>query len=149
MNKELEEAKKELQEKIRYLDRHINNYEKSNYKTNIYYELVKEKDALETVLQALKKYTNKEKMLNSKYIDNIPEDKYIGITKQQYKEYLHLRDNSIPKEKVKKIFETKIYNTKYLVKTDWTERQKEVDYRVARVLEVIEQELLEENNERD
>lgn len=59
---ELEEAKKELQEKIRYLYRHINNYEKSNCKTNIYCELVKEKNALETVLQALDNSITKEKV---------------------------------------------------------------------------------------
>lgn len=57
---------------------------------------------------------------------------------------LQALDNSIPKEKVKKVFETKIYNTKYLAKTDWTDYQREVDYRVASVLEVIKQELLEE-----
>lgn len=57
---------------------------------------------------------------------------------------LQALDNSIPKEKVKKVFDTKIYNTNYLAETDWTDYQREVDLRVADLLKVIKQELLEE-----
>ena len=64
--------------------------------------------------------------------------------KEAYKTVIQVAKNSIPKEKVEKIFETKIYNTKYLAKTDWTDYQKEVDCRVASMLEVIKQEVLEE-----
>ncbi len=55
----LEEAVELLQEQIEMLDRHIKNYEESNCKTNIYLQLVKEKQAIETVLQELKIKDNK------------------------------------------------------------------------------------------
>ena len=59
---ELKEAIKELQEKIKALDRHIENYEESDCKTKIYLQLVKEKEAIETVLQALKNSIPKKKI---------------------------------------------------------------------------------------
>ena len=72
--------------------------------------------------------------LADKTIDNIKQDVYT---------VLNYIDNSISKEKVKKVFETKIHNKNYLAKTDWTDYQREVDLRVANLLEIIMQELLE------
>ncbi len=56
---------------------------------------------------------------------------------------LNYIDNSISKEKIEKIFETKIYNRNYLASTDWTEHQREVDLEVANLLKIIKEELLE------
>lgn len=56
--------------------------------------------AVKTVLKYIENSTQKENMLNEKYIDNIREGQFIGITKLQYKEYLYLRENSIPKKVV-------------------------------------------------
>ena len=61
-DKELEEAIQELQEKIKALNTHIKNYEKSDCKTNIYLQLVKEKNAIKTVLQALENSIPKKKI---------------------------------------------------------------------------------------
>lgn len=60
--------------------------------------------AVKTVLKYIENSTQKENMLNEKYIDNIREGQFIGITKLQYKEYLYLRKNSI----LKKVVEEKI-----------------------------------------
>lgn len=61
-------------------------------------------EAIETVLNYIENSIQKENMLNKKYIDNIREEQFIGITKLQYKEYLYLRENSI----LKKVVEEKI-----------------------------------------
>ena len=50
----LKEAIEEMQEKVEALNGHIKNYEKSDCKTATYFELVKEKEAIETVLQELR-----------------------------------------------------------------------------------------------
>lgn len=64
--------------------------------------------------------------------------------KEAYKTVIQVAKNSIPKEKVEKVFETKIYNINFLADTDWIEHQREVDLRVANLLGIIKEELLEE-----
>lgn len=44
-----------VEEKIKELDKHIYNYEKSNCKTAIYQELVKERNAISNVVNELKR----------------------------------------------------------------------------------------------
>lgn len=90
MNKELEEAVKYLKT-IKDTD-----LLKAGY--------VYGTEAIETVLNYIENSIQKENMLNEKYIDNIREEQFIGITKLQYKEYLYLRENSI----LKKVVEEKI-----------------------------------------
>ena len=60
MNKE--EAIKELKERVTTLKRHIKLYEESDCKTNIYQQLIIEKQAIETVLAELEK---KEKIIDA------------------------------------------------------------------------------------
>lgn len=97
MNKELEEAKQKLEKFVGLF------YEFPN-PTSISirdYEV----GAIETVLNYIENSIQKESTLNKEYIDNIPEGQLIGITKLQYKEYLYLRENSIPKKKVEELKE--------------------------------------------
>ena len=84
-DKELEEAIKELQEQIEMLNRHIKNYEKNDCKTNIYLQLVKEKQAIKTVLQALEN--------TDKTITDDAEDEITRFKKVILKDY-------IPKKKI-------------------------------------------------
>ncbi len=98
----------------------------------------KELEAISTVLQALEKYKRlAEANLNDseEFQNNMCE--YRCLLKSEL-------ENSIPKEVIEKVFETKIYNEKYLAYTDWSEHQKEIDIQVANILEIIKQELLEE-----
>ena len=121
---------KELEEAIVLLNNLKNTTSTQEYTNNFNtYD-----NAIETVLQALEELQQKER---NRIIGNIKEIKIEDLEPI-------LKPYYIPKEKVEKVFETKIYNTKYLAKTDWTDCQKEVDYRVVSVLEVIKQELLEE-----
>ena len=59
----------------------------------------------------IEEYKKKEIFLNGKYIDNLSENQFIGVNKMQYKEYLYLKANSIPKEiireKIKELKEEK------------------------------------------
>ena len=78
----LEEAIEELQEKIKSLDRHIKNYEKSDCKTKIYRQLVKEKEAIETILTELKKLQKdnyrldrENQLLFERQVNSIPKKK--------------------------------------------------------------------------
>ncbi len=83
----LEEAINELRQRIEMLNRHIKNYEESTCKTKIYLQLVREKKAIEMVLQALDK---------EKYFNKIHE--------------YHMKYNFIPKKKIKdKVEEMKNY----------------------------------------
>ena len=50
-----EEAIELLKERVITLKRHIKNYEESHCKTNIYQQLVKECQAIETVLNLIQK----------------------------------------------------------------------------------------------
>lgn len=61
--------------------------------------------AIEHLIKAYKELEEERKLLNTEYVDNIPEGQYIGINKLQYKEYLYLKSNSIPKAKVEEILE--------------------------------------------
>lgn len=63
---ELKEAIKILKEKQDALNSHIKNYEESDCLTNVYYHLVEEKEAIDTVLQVLE---NKD--VTNKYINMI------------------------------------------------------------------------------
>lgn len=65
-----------------------------------------EKELNETIQRLQKRIEELEeerKLLNTEYVDNISEGQYIGINKLQYKEYLYLKSNSIPKAKVEEI----------------------------------------------
>ena len=53
----------------------------------------------------IEEYKKKEIFLNGKYIDNLPENQFIGMNKMQYKEYLYLKENSIPKESIREKIE--------------------------------------------
>lgn len=57
--------------------------------TNDFSESIK---ILEGALKYIKQLETERELLNSKYIDNIPDNQYIGINKIQYKEYLYLRE---------------------------------------------------------
>ena len=62
-------------------------------------------DTVEKLLQGYKELKNERQLLNEKYVDNIPEGQFIGINKLQYKEYLELRQNSIPKSVIEEMIE--------------------------------------------
>lgn len=51
---EEEKAIEYLEDKIKYLETHIKNYEKSDCKTTIYHNLIKEKESLEIILNLIK-----------------------------------------------------------------------------------------------
>lgn len=57
--------------------------------TNDFSESIK---ILEGALKYIKQLETERELLNSKYIDNISDNQYIGINKIQYKEYLYLRE---------------------------------------------------------
>lgn len=58
MENNIEEDIKIVEERIETLNKHISNYEKIDCKTSIYQELVKERDAIENILNAYKKNQN-------------------------------------------------------------------------------------------
>ena len=100
---ELEEAVKELQERVKMLDRHIKNYEEIDCKTKIYLQLVKEKEATKTVLQALENYkTHHEKYMNGELFSA----KQMKFIKKEY----------IPKKKIEDKIKTTIEEYKIKIK---------------------------------
>lgn len=62
----LEEDIKIVEERIETLNKHIYNYEKSECRTSVYQELVKEKQAFENLLNACKKNQNIVDRINNK-----------------------------------------------------------------------------------
>lgn len=64
--------------------------------------ILKENEANKKRIEELEE---ERKLLNTEYVDNIPEGWYIGINKLQYKEYLYLKSNSIPKAKIEEIIQ--------------------------------------------
>lgn len=70
----------------------------------------------------------------------------INVIYTDYKEKLEeYKNNSISKDKIREIFNIKIYNYNYLSKTDWYPEIKSIDKEIANILEICLQELLEED----
>lgn len=63
-------------------------------------KLKQKKNENEANKKRIEELEEERKLLNTEYVDNIPEGQYIGINKLQYKEYLYLKSNSILKAKV-------------------------------------------------
>ena len=139
----LEEAKKFLKKKITVNNAVIKEARKNGdlNTMELTNDLDTESKAIETVLQALETYQN---IIHDKDQEIIELNQKCILEKVAKEEVEELLENSISKDKVKEIFEIKIYNRSYLAFTDWTEHQKEVDLEVARILKIIEQQILED-----
>lgn len=66
----MEEDIKIIEEKIRYLNQHLNSYEKKDCKTAVYQELKKEKEALESVLNRLQENEAVIKEMSKSIVNN-------------------------------------------------------------------------------
>lgn len=64
--------------------------------------------------------------------------------KKKYWVHKSILNSYIRKDKIKEIFDTKIYNCKYLSETDLSNELKVIDLRVADILKIILDELLGE-----
>ncbi len=139
MNKELEESILLLRERSNEIERHIISYEKSNCETSFSIHLRKEKNAIETVVQALENYQIKELQFLNNNLDNISATELQTILQPYYmqKENLEHKDKII--NKLKNELENSI--SKEAIKEKIEEYKQQLKNKTKRVvqLQVLEQ----------
>ena len=123
----MEEDIKILEEQLKAYKRHLENYEKGECLTNVYYELKKYATALENLIKGYRELELQNKLYQKVHVivENIDTEKLLlKITE----------DESVPKSKIKENIEELDSKAKYCAISDLTEYM----YKKEVLLELLE-----------